>query len=62
MKRQKIKLLDKQTIQAIVHGLKPLVRQYVLLQKPNTIEELVKAANIAKSFFLDPIVNTIDIK
>ena len=45
----KVKLPDKQTVQAIISGLLPPIRQYVVQNDPQTMEDLLKHAKIGEA-------------
>ena len=45
----KAKLPDKQTVQAIISGLLPPIRQYVVQNNPETMEDLIKHAKIGEA-------------
>ncbi len=49
-KKAKIaKLQDDETIQAILQGLKPAIRQYVIQRQPTTCEDVAQHAKLAEA-------------
>jgi len=54
-------LTDEQRLQAVIKGLRPSIRQYVLRQQPANIEELLAAAILAERTDLPPASASADV-